>query len=232
MDRLAGRDLERGPERRLRDVYLDRGDGELEAAGLALRLRFEEDSEPVLAVKDAGRDLGGGGVERREAEAPWGPEAVALLDRELGRAGLSHATPPPDPLLRPLASLRAAGFRIVQDRVTRRLPAALRGEGVSVGELALDEVRFRAGGREITHREIEVEADGDADDPESLVREASRALLERFGGELRRWDHPKLATGRALVAIPTEELAALVGEDDRLLPEAYDRLERMLRGGA
>lgn len=230
LERLGGWSVRPGPERRLRDVYLDRDDAELQEAGLALRVRFPRDGDPVLGIKDAGRPLQGGGVARREREEGWGPEALTLLDRELAGAGLAHATPPPDPLLPPLEALRHAGFRIVQDRVTVRRPATLSAGADPVAELVVDEVRFRVEGREFAHAEVEVEAADDAPDPEELVAAAARALVERFGEGLRRWDHPKLATGLALQRLGREEVEGVTGEDGRLLPAAYDLIEALLSG--
>ena len=227
LEALADLRLEPLPERRIRDVYLDRSAGELRAAGLALRLRRQEGRDPVLAVKGDERRLAGGGTDRLEVEAPWGEEAMAPVSEALAEAGLPPDWLPDDRVPGdPLDRLLARGWRPVQDRTTRRRPRRLvTPDGRTAGELAVDEVRFRAGDRTIVHREVEVEAAANADPP----GRTAAALRERFPGDLRPWDHSKLATGRALERLlegvdPDRWLEA----DGALRPEAYGRLEAML----
>ena len=230
LEELAGLRLEPLPERRIRDVYLDRPAGELRAAGLALRLRREDGRDPVLAVKGDERRLEGGGTDRLEVEASWGEEALGRVREALTEAGL-----PPDWLLEgpapgdPLDRLLARGWRPVQERTTRRRPRRLvASDGRTAGELAVDEVRFRAGGRTVVHREVEVEAAADADPP----GRAADALREGFPGDLRPWDHSKLATGRALQRLlEGGDPDTWLGPEGGLRPEAYDRLEAVLEEG-
>lgn len=228
LDELGGCTLEPRPARRLRDVYLDREDGELRRAGVALRIRFDEAGTPVLGLKSGGRRLEAGGVERREREEAWGEEALEVLRAELERAGLSAPTPAPDPSDPPLEALDTAGLRVVQDRVTLRRPARLVREGSPVGELAVDEVRYRVAGRTIVHREVEVEAAEGEADPRGLVSRAARELADRFGPALRPWDRAKLATGRALERLAEEETGVPLDGEDGLPAELYDRLEETI----
>lgn len=224
LDRLAGCAVRPLPTLRLRDVYLDRGDGALRRAGLALRIRFASGASPVLGIKDAGRLLDGGGVERLEREADWGPEAVALVEEELSRAGLAFPSPPPDASDAPLEALRTAGFHPIQDRETLRRRAELvRGE-TQVAELVVDEVHYRIGDRTIVHREVEVEAGRGGDEPEALVGRAARELADRFAPSLRPWDRPKLATGRALERLIGAGEGDLFAADGGPPSGAYDRL--------
>lgn len=229
LEELAGCTVASGPPREIRDAYLDRGAEELRGAGLALRLRFVGADVPVLGVKDAGRRLAAGGVARREREAPWSEAAARLLSDELERAGLAAPDPALDPSRSPLEALRAAGFRVVQDRETLRRPAALVRDGETVAELVVDEVRYRVAGGTVVHREVEVEAAASAEDPGALVGRAAEALADRFGAALRPWDHPKLATGRALERLAEQGgREALVDRGGRPRPSTYDRLERAL----
>lgn len=228
LDRLAGCAVRALPTLRLRDVYLDRGDGTLRRVGLALRIRFVAGAAPVLGIKDAGRFLDGGGVERLERESPWGPDAVALLEEELSRAGLAVPSPAPEASDPPLEALRAAGFHAIQDRETlRRRGELVRGE-TQVAELVVDEVRYRIDDRTIVHREVEVEAGQGADAPATLVGRAARELAERFGSSLRPWDRPKLATGRALERLIGSGAGDLVAADGELPSGAYDRLAAII----
>lgn len=224
LDRLAGCDVRALPTLRLRDVYLDRGDEALRRVGLALRIRFVAGAAPLLGIKDAGRPLAGGGVERLEREAPWGPDAVALLEEELCRAGLAVPSPPPDATDPPLEALRTAGFHPIQDRETLRRRAEVVCGETQVAELVVDEVRYRIGDRTIVHREVEVEAGQGADEPEALVGRAAGELTERFGSTLRPWDRPKLATGRALERLIGSDAGDLAAADGGLPSGVYDRL--------
>lgn len=231
LEELAGLRLEARPERRIRDVYLDRPSDELHAAGLALRLRREGDSLPTLALKGDERYLPGGGTDRLEVEGPWGETVLSAVREALAAAGLTPGWLPAAPGHGDaLGRLAAHGWRPIQDRVTRRRPRRMAGpDGEAAGELTVDEVRFRAGGRTAVHREVEVEAAPDGEPP----GRAAAALLERFPDDLRPWDHPKLATGQALERL-------LAGDDDPnrwlepdgdLRPEAYGRLEAILAEG-
>lgn len=230
LEELAGFGREPLPERRLRDVYLDRPAGELRAAGLALRLRREDGGVASVALKGDERRLPGGGTDRLEVEGPWSEEAVARVGEALAGAGVE-----PDSLPDvaadgdPLDLLVARGWRPVQDRTTRRRPRRLVAPGgTTAGELAVDEVRFRAGGVTAVHREVEVEAAAGAGPPGP----AADALRDRFPGDLRPWDHSKLATGRALERLlGGEDPGRWLGPDGGLRPEAYERLEAILAEG-
>lgn len=228
---LAGFRVEPLPDRDLRDVYLDRSDERLRREGLALRLRWTDGGPPLLAVKGDERELPGGGVDRLEREAPWGREGLSAVEEVLAGAGLSAEALPGDTAgAPPLDRLRAFGWRVVQERRTRRRPRRLvrDRDGVEAGELVVDEVRFQAGGGPAIHRELEVEAAPGRAPPAGIVE----ALMRRPEDALRPWDHSKLATGRALEALLAEgEPDRWRGPDGSLTPAAYDRMAALLEGG-
>ena len=217
--------------RELRDVYLDTPAGELGERALALRLRREDDGWRVT-LKGPARPAAGGAVERSELELEWSRAAFGrILEALRARAiGLPDAASVPSgrDTGDPLRVTADAGFRVIQDRRTRRRRARVDPSGGGEGPLAwlvLDTVRFRtASGRAVRHREVEIEATPPA--PEGLPGEVADLLRRRFGEALRPWEHPKLATGEAVAG--TEPPA---GPDGDLLPAAYDRLERELSGG-
>lgn len=233
LGRVGGHPLEWRGREELRDVYLDTPGGELGQRGLALRLRRRE-AGWTLTLKGEARPAPGGGVERSELEVPWSGEGWRrVLDelRGLGVAPPSGVDPDgaSDPAADPgdpVNAVRAAGLRVVQDRRTLRrtarvLPAGA-GGGEPVAHLALDTVRYRPGsGRTVVHREVEVEATERA--PEGLPGRIADRLRDRFGDELRPWEHGKLATGAALEAVDPP-----VDPDGDLLPEAYAVLEEEL----
>lgn len=236
LETLAGRPLGPVRELRLRDVYLDLPGEPLLLAGEAFRLR-RGDGRPVLALKGGDRAGDGPGVEREEREARWGKGAIALLrevadDREgdtLDLATLADAARAGED---PLTSLLEAGFHVLQDRVTRRVRRDVLEDGRPVGELAVDEVRFDAGGHDCVHREIEIEAAEAGPEGRALLREAVEDLRRRFGSGLRAWDRSKLATGLALVSLLSHASAspAWLAGDGSMRREGYDRVASLLEG--
>lgn len=234
LEALVGRPL--GPSRalRLRDVYLDLPGEPLLRRGRAFRLR-RGDGPPRLALKGGERGGDGPGVEREEREARWGPGAAALL-RRVADAGEGEGVDAASAVAaardgrEPRDALLAAGFDVLQDRVTRRILRQILEDGRPVGELAVDEVRFDAAGRACVHREIEVEAAVAAPAGRRLLREAVDDLRDRFGSDLRPWDRSKLATGRALVALLEDADAppGWLAADGSVRAEGYDRVEALL----
>lgn len=231
---LAGRRLGSPRRLRLRDVYLDLPGELLLRAGRAFRLR-RGDGPPTLTLKGGDRPGEGPGVEREEREAPWGPEAEALLRRvaAAGEAGDVDAAAVAEAAREerePLPALAAAGFRVLQDRTTRRIVRPILEDGRAVGELAVDEVRFDAGGRDCVHREIEVEAATAGPAGRRLLGEAVGDLRDALGPGVRPWDHSKLATGRALVAllVDADQRPAWLAPDGSIGPEGYERVEALL----
>lgn len=225
---IAGFRLEALPERDLRDVYLDRPDDALRHAGLALRLRRAGEDPVELAVKGDERRLPHGGVDRLEQEARWGDRALSEAAGVLADAGLPAGLLPEEAGRGgALERLRDHGWRIVQERRTRRRPRRLSGtDGAGqAGELAVDEVRYRVGTRPAIHREVELEAAPGRELPAGVLG----ALRRRFGNDLRPWDHSKLATGRALERLEAEGGAGgWRRPDGSLTPTAYDLLARLL----
>ena len=209
--RLGGARLRGGGTRELRDAYYDTADRRLRDRGLALRLRTS-DGVTTLAQKGEERLLPGGGLERLEIESGWSPEALddvrSALDRRgveltgAGSAGPGTAAAGPTGREQPGRVLEEMGLEPVQRRTTTRRTLRI-GRPASdgpAGELVVDRVAYGIpDGGTLTHREVEVEAVGPA--ARQAVGELSSALLSRFGGRLRRWDHGKLETGEAIRAL-------------------------------
>ena len=233
LDELAGRRLGPAEEVRLRDVYLDLPGEPLLREGRAFRLR-RGDGDPVVGLKGRGRRADGAAVEREEREAPWGPSAVEVVRRALaGRQGaegrlerLAAAAREAD---RPLPTLRAAGFHVLQDRETRRIRRGILEDESRTGEMAVDEVRFDAGGWRCLHREVEVEAASAGAAGRRLLREAVAELERRYGDALRRWEPSKLATGLALTELLSDGARpGWLAPDGSVGREGYQRVEALL----
>jgi CYTH domain len=222
--------LRHRPAQRIRDVYLDTGDGALAAARVAFRVR-ELDGRPLLTLKaDAVRS--GLAAERLELEAPWSAAALATSLEELRHRGIQL------PELRqgagvgePLAELDGLGLRPAQVRETTRTPRDVLERGGEaagpVAELTLDDVGYRLPAGTARLLEVEVEAKG----PGGLetVQALLGALAGAFAGELRPWPYGKLATGRAVEELlAAGRLEGLLDTDARIRPAAHQRLAEFL----
>lgn len=230
LESLAGYLLVDRGEVRLRDVYFDTEDSGLLGRRAALRLRHEGPAVRI-ALKVEGREVRPGTSDRAELELPWSDEALERVSDAVGALGLrlSRAAPAGGA---PAEVLGRMGLRVVQDRATvRRVRDVVRGPGVApVAELVVDSVGYGAGGREVWHHEVEVEARGE---PGAAALEAlEHALAALFPGELLPWPHSKQATGRAVETLLADpDAAGLLGPGGDLAPGAYARVDRLLAGG-
>jgi CYTH domain len=218
------------PAQRIRDVYLDTGDGALAAAPVAFRVR-ELDGRPLLTLK-ADPVRAGLAAERLELEAPWSAEALQAVLEELRRRGVELPVPPEGSGAgEPLADLSALGLRPTQIRETTRTPRDVleRGDPGAgpVAELTVDDVAYRLPAGIARLLEVEVEAKG----PGGLetVQALLAALAEALPEDLRPWPYGKLATGRAVERLLAEgRLEGLLDGDGRVRPAAHDLLAEFL----
>jgi hypothetical protein len=224
-------DLRPRPTHRIRDVYVDTGDGALAATRVAFRVR-ELDGRPLLTLKSAPVRTGLA-AERLELEAPWSPEALRAVLDELGHRGVEFPDPGPEGAGagEPLADLAALGLHPTQRRETTRTPRDVLERGHPdagpVAELSIDDVAFLLPAGRARLLEVEVEAKG----PGRLetVQAVLGALAAALPDDLRPWPHGKLGTGRAVERLlATGELEGLLDPDGRVRPAAHDRLAEFL----
>jgi triphosphatase len=218
------------PDQRIRDIYLDTGEGDLAAARVAFRVR-ELDGRPLLTLKaDAVRS--GLAAARLELEAPWSAEALGTVLEELRRRGIGLPEPPEaagsGP---PLADLGGLGLRPTQVRETARTPRdVLDGDDPGAGpvaELTVDDVAFLLPAGTARLLEVEVEAKG-AGGLETVLALLA-ALAEAFPDELRPWPYGKLATGRAVERLLADgRLDGLLDPGGRVSADAHDLLAEFL----
>jgi hypothetical protein len=239
VDAIDRFDLLARPPQRIRDTYVDTGDGAVAGARVALRVR-ELDGRPLLTLKADARRTGTASA-RVELEAPWSAEALRAALDELRRRGLRLPDPPPAgsgepqggaPVGRePLAVLAGLGLHPTQVRDTTRTPRDVverdRPGARPVAELAIDDVGYRFPGGTVRLLEAEVEAKGQGG--LATVQALLGVLAEAFPGELRPWPYGKLVTGRAVERLlATGGLAGLLDPAGRLRPAAFDRLAEIL----
>jgi inorganic triphosphatase YgiF len=217
------------PTQRIRDVYVDTGDGALAAARVAFRVR-ELDGRPLLTLK-ADPVRSGLAAERLELEAPWSAEALHAVLEELRRRGIQLPDPPEGAGAgEPLADLAGLGLRPTQSRATTRTPRDVherdRGAG-PVAELTVDDVSYQlpAGTARLLEVEVEAKGTGGLETVQALLG----ALAEAFPEDLRPWPYGKLATGRAVERLlASGRLEGLLDPADRVRPAAHDELAEFL----
>jgi len=182
--RLAGFTLGERKVLRVLDTYLDTKDRSLVAAGMACRVRRQDDGQLLLTVKQMGAVTGP--VHRRE-------ELELLLPAgESGSQGVFAARAWPEGPVRTRV-LQVVGrkrlIRLATIRQRRTIRPVVR-EGHTVALLSLDDVRVRAGRAVEQFSEVEVEltgrgGDGDLDrlatclEREWGLRPEARSKLER-----------------------------------------------------
>ena len=133
---------------RLRALYVDTPDGALARHGIALRLR-QEDAQWVQTCKAPGR----GPVESLEHNVPIDATGDDAPAPDIAR---HDGTPLADRLRFALGQATDPRWSVVFETDVERVLREVR-QGASTLELALDEGRIRAGGREQAVQELEVE---------------------------------------------------------------------------
>lgn len=201
---LGPHGLESRPAQRLRDRYFDTPSRDLWRRRLAFRERHV-DGDRLLALKGEV-----GPRERLEIEQHEDEAARTRIEGELRARGVR---------------ITLAALGVIQERDTMRERRALFSSGRAVAELALDEVTYRLGGREVRLHEVEVELEDLDADLDPLVIE-----LQRAAPELREWPYNKLATGAAIAtALHRGELSLTPA--GTLPPDALDQLAHQLTSG-
>jgi hypothetical protein len=97
----------------------------------------------------------------------------------------------------------------------------------TMAELDVDSVLYDFDDQKI--RLFEVEVESKSEKGQSVVKSVTKSLKGEYGPLLRSWRHGKLATGTGIAKLlKSGELRPLIDAENRLLPGAYDRLNRIL----
>jgi inorganic triphosphatase YgiF len=224
---LAGYRIQTNSPLLLRDLYFDTPNRALQAQEFALRLRGIN-QKWWIALKGKSEPLDWGGVQRLEIEARWSRRSWKMAVRELERRNIALQ----GQLARradPIDALTSRGLRVVQRRETRRRVRKLmarRGTRV-LAELAIDTVTFHF---EPRVRLYEMEFEAKAQDAPAALKMVMDDLLNRYGSALRRWEHGKLATGKAIEAMLRDgSLRGMLDAQNNLRLEAYHRIDDYLK---
>lgn len=218
--------------RTIHDRYLDTSDIRLGIQRLALRIR-EVGVTQLITLKGPSRLTGGEGeVERLEIEHPWSEEALRSVIKELERRNVKISEQRRDlDYLHPLDAMASLGLQIIQDREIRReVRNIVKGEEKAsvLAELAIDYVVYHFGSQDVRHYEVEIEAKRASGS--TLIGTVIQSLTATHGPVLRRWNYSKLATGKAIQKMLSENaLEGLLDSGNRLRPAAYDKIDNYLK---
>jgi CYTH domain len=218
------------PAQRIRDTYLDTGDGGLAAAQVAFRVR-ELDGRPLLTLK-SGAVRTGLVAERLELEGPWSAATLRTVLEELRRRDTPLPQVPEGAGAgEPLADLAGLGLLPTQVRETTRTPRDVLEQGDPdagpVAELTVDDVadQLPAGAARLIEVEVEAKGEGGLDTVQALLEAVAAALPD----DLRPWPYGKLATGIAVERLlAAGQLEGLLDAAGRIRPEAHDRIAEFL----
>jgi len=167
---------------------------------------------------------------RAEMEIPWSPESVEKVVSELKLLAQS-----PGPMNQaipsgPIEVLKAKGLVPIQHRETQRQVRNVTSGpdgSPTLAELDVDSVLYDFDDQKI--RLFEVEVESKSEKGQSVVKSVTRSLKGEYGPLLRSWRHGKLATGTAIARLlKAGQLRPLIDAENRLLPAAFDRLNRIL----
>src|SRR5207245_1985142 len=130
----------------------------------------------------------------------------------------------------PIELLKSKGLVPIQHRETQRqvrdVTSSPEGSPV-LAELDIDSVLYDFDDQKI--RLFEVEVESKSEKGQNVVKSVTRSLKGEYGHILRSWRHGKLATGTGIAKLlKSGELKPLIDAENRLLPAAYDRLNRIL----
>jgi inorganic triphosphatase YgiF len=210
------------------DRYFDTDCGRLMHGRFALRLR-QDRGRTLLGLKGKERIDARGAIRRLEIEGEWSEDMLAHV---LHAAGLIPRRSPVFLPRDPVSTLSGLGLRVIQCRRMERtgmhvVDTRMQAEG-TVGELALDAVRYQAAGTVFMHHEIEIEASSQGS--EDMVADLAALLQKEFPGALCRWDHNKLITGLALQALAAQHPAGPSSPEGIVIPgQWYERIEDWIR---
>lgn len=218
-----------GRTKLLADTYFDTSNHFLSHRKLNLRIRMDN-QERWITMKTHPRRTLWGGMIRAEMEVPWSPETLEKVVSELKippqPQGLVGQTIHSDPI----ELLKSKGLVPIQHRETHReVRNITSGPDASpvLAELDVDSVLYDFDDQKI--RLFEVEVESKSEKGQNVVRNVTKSLKGEYGPILRSWRHGKLATGTAIAKLlRSGELRPLIDAENRLLPSAYDRLNRIL----
>lgn len=232
MESIENYTLQYRDTKNIQDLYFDTPDMSLQERKVSMRLRSLGKSH-WITLKGPSQPIKGGGVERLEIEKSWSKDALSVVLKELDKQNITMPSLPEDfDNIAPEDLLKGMKLNVVQDRETQRETRNIvhknKKTGPVLAELGIDHVTFKFGKQNIHLHEIEIEAKRHGGS--KAIKKISDNLLKKFKPELQRWDHGKLATGKAIETLLEDgALAEFLDPDNNLKPDAYEKIDDVLR---
>jgi inorganic triphosphatase YgiF len=213
----------------LQDVYWDEPNNSLQKNQISLRTR-SKDSKRLITIKGAAEITSWGAVKRKEIEVLWTREGYNQIIKELVQNGINV----PDisenfDADSPKTTFLNLGFIIIQDRRTKRQVINILSENEKsiLAELVLDSVQYEIKGKNINHFELEIESKHNSG--EEALQSILGFILNQFQSEVKNWTHSKLAIGKALEQLLSDQTwNKFVDGSNNILPSTYDRISEIL----
>jgi len=163
-------------------------------------------------------------------EVPWSPETVEKVVSELKLPPQSSTPSSQTTTFDPIELLKTKGLVPIQHRETQRQVRNVTSgpdSSPTLAELDVDSVLYDFDDQKI--RLFEVEVESKSEKGQNVVKSVTKSLKGEYGPILRSWRHGKLATGTGIAKLlKSGELRSLIDAENRLLPAAYDKLNRIL----
>ena len=212
----------------LSDTYFDTPNHFLSHHKLNLRIRTDNQDRWITMKTHPRRTLWGGMV-RAEMEVPWSPETVEKVVSELKLPPQSSSPSSQTTAFDPIELLKKGLVPIQHRETQRQVRNVTSGPDGSptLAELDVDSVLYDFDDQKI--RLFEVEVESKSEKGQNVVKSVTKSLKGEYGPILRSWRHGKLATGTAIARLlKSGQLRPLIDAENRLLPAAFDRLNRIL----
>jgi inorganic triphosphatase YgiF len=213
----------------LADTYFDTATHFLADHKLNLRIRTDN-KERWITMKTHPRRTLWGGMVRSEMEVPWSPEAIEKVVSEFKIPAQPSPLDSESVASDPIELLKSKGLVPIQHRETQRQVRSVTSSAdvaLVLAEVDIDSVLYDFNGQKIRLFEIEVESKSEKG--QSVVKSVTKSLKGEYGTLLRSWRHGKLATGNGIIKmLKGGQLGPLIDSENRLLPAAFDKLNRIL----
>lgn len=217
---------------KIHDTYFDTTDGTLHSKKNALRIRTIGISN-WITIKGPSRRTWWGGVKRLEIEKLWSKNALTEVLNELEYRGIKIRQLHQDfDNIHPWAVMSNLGLKVIQDRESHRKPMNIiyKGNSSVLAELVIDYTIYHFSNQDICLYEVEIEANVGNDF--TVLKTVIDNLVTIYKPALQKWDHSKLAMGKAIEKLSSEGmLKGMLDINNNLKPEAYDKINAILSHG-
>lgn len=217
----------------IHDIYFDTTDGRLHSKKIALRIRTIGLSN-WITIKGPSRRTWWGGVKRLEIEKLWSKNALTEVLNELEYRGIKmkiHQLHQDFENIHPLAVMSNLGLKVIQDRESHRKPMNIKYKDNSsvLAELVIDYTIYHFSKQDICLYEVEIESKVENDF--TVLKTVIDNLFKIYKPALQKWDHSKLAMGKAIEKLSSEGMLKGMLNINNLEPEAYDQINAILLRG-